>query len=161
MLEAIEDGWLKIEETRPAPGYQLPADPITEVYVKGGGEKTIIIPNTPRSALVVYKQDSVTGAGISGCRFQLKYLGGEVSGSGGTVIGTYVTSANGSFTVTGLKKGYYICEEVASDSGHVIDSAPQSFYVSGEEQDIVTLYFDNSPKGSLLVKKVSAPTTAL
>lgn len=156
VLEAIEDGWLKIEETRPAPGYQLPADPITEVYVKGGEEKTIIIPNTPRSALVVYKQDSVTGAGISGCRFQLKYLGGEVSGNGGTVIGTYVTSANGSFTVTGLKKGYYICEEVASDSGHVIDSAPQSFYVSGEEQDIVTLYFDNSPKGSLLVKKVSS-----
>jgi len=97
----------------------------------------------------------VTGAGISGCRFQLKYLGGEVSGSGGTVIGNYVTSANGSFIVTGLKKGYYICEEVESDSGHVIDSAPQSFYISGEEQDIVTLYFSNAPKGAVLVKKVS------
>ena len=105
---------------------------------------------------MVYKQDSVTGAGISGCRFQLKYLGGEVSGSGGTVIGTYTTSANGSFTVTGLKKGYYICEELESDSGHVIDAAPQSFYISGEDQDIVTLYFSNAPKGAVLVKKVSA-----
>ena len=105
---------------------------------------------------MVYKQDSVTGAGISGCRFQLKYLGGEVSGSGGTVIGTYTTSANGSFTVTGLKKGYYICEEMESDSGHVIDAAPQSFYISGEDQDIVTLYFSNAPKGAILVKKVSS-----
>ena len=105
---------------------------------------------------MVYKQDSVTGAGISGCRFQLKYLGGEVSGSGGTVIGTYTTSANGSFTVTGLKKGYYICEELESDSSHVIDAAPQSFYISGEDQDIVTLYFSNAPKGGVLVKKVSA-----
>ena len=156
ILEGIEDGWLTIKETKPAPGYQLPEDPVTEVYVKGGENKTVTISNTPLSALVVYKQDSVTGAGISGCRFQLKYLGGEVSGSGGTVVGTYVTSANGSFTVTGLKKGYYICEELESDSGHVIDAAPQSFYLSGEDQDIMTLYFSNAPKGAVLVKKVSA-----
>lgn len=156
ILEGIEDGWLTIKETKPAPGYQLPDDPVTEVYVKGGENKTVTIPNTPLSALVVYKQDSVTGAGISGCRFQLKYLGGEVSGSGGIVIGTYTTSANGSFTVTGLKKGYYICEELESDSGHVIDAAPQSFYISGEDQDIVTLYFSNAPKGAILVKKVSS-----
>ena len=156
VLEGIEDGWLTIEESKPAPGYQLPEDPVTEVYVKGGENKTVTISNTPLSALVVYKQDSVTGAGISGCRFQLKYLGGEVSGSGGTVVGTYVTSANGSFTVTGLKKGYYICEELESDSGHVIDAVPQSFYLSGEDQDIMTLYFSNAPKGAVLVKKVSA-----
>ena len=156
VLEGIEDGWLTIEETKPAPGYQLPEDPVTEVYVKGGENKTITISNIPLSALVVYKQDSVTGAGISGCRFQLKYLGGEVSGSGGTVVGTYTTSANGSFTVTGLRKGYYICEELESDSGHVIDAAPQSFYISGKDQDIVTLYFSNAPKGAVLVKKVSS-----
>lgn len=156
ILEGIEDGWLKIEETKPAPGFQAPEDPVTEVYVKGGENKTVTISNTPLSALVVYKRDSVTGAGVSGCRFQLRYLGGETSGVDGTVVGTYVTSANGSFTVTGLKKGYYICEELESDSGHVIDSAPQSFYVSGEDQDIVTLYFSNAPKGSILVKKVSS-----
>lgn len=156
VLEGIEDGWLKIEETSPAPGYQAPEDPITEVYVKGGENKTVTVSNIPLSALVVYKQDSVTGAGISGCRFQLRYLGGETSGIDGTVVGTYVTSANGSFTATGLKKGYYICEEVESDSGHVIDSAPQSFYISGEDQDIVTLYFSNAPKGAVLVKKVSS-----
>ena len=160
VLEGIEDGWLNIEETRPAPGFQAPEDPVTEVYVKGGENKTITIPNTPLSALVVYKRDSVTGAGISGCLFQLRYLGGETSGVDGTVVGTYVTSANGSFTVTGLKKGYYICEELESDSGHVIDSAPQSFYVSGKDQDIVTLYFSNAPKGSVLVKKVSASDNA-
>lgn len=155
VLEGLEDGWLKIEETKPAPGFQMPEDPITEVYIKGGENKTVTIPNTPLSALVVYKRDSVTGAGLSGCLFQLRYLGGETSGSGGTVIGTYQTSENGSFTVTGLKRGYYICEELESDSGHVIDTAPQSFYISGEDQDVVTLYFGNAPKGAVLVKKVS------
>ena len=160
VLEGIEDGWLKIEETKPATGFQAPEDPVTEVYVKGGENKTVTISNTPLSALVVYKRDSVTGAGIAGCLFQLRYLGGETSGVDGTVVGTYVTSANGSFTVTGLKKGYYICEELESDGTHVIDSAPQSFYVSGEDQDIVTLYFSNAPKGSVLVKKVSASDNA-
>ena len=156
VLEGLEDGWLKIEETKPAPGFQMPEDPITEVYVKSGENKTVTIQNTPLSALVVYKRDSVTGAGLSGCLFQLRYLGGETSGSGGTVIGTYQTSENGSFTVTGLKRGYYICEELESDSGHVIDTAPQSFYISGEDQDVITLYFGNAPKGAVLVKKVSA-----
>lgn len=156
VLEDIEDGWLMIEETKPAPGFQAPKDPVTEVYVQGGENKTVTVSNTPLSALVVYKQDSVTGSGISGCRFQLRYLGGETSGVDGTVVGTYVTSANGSYTATGLKRGYYICEEVESDSGHVIDSAPQSFFISGEDQDIVTLYFSNAPLGSVLVKKVSS-----
>ena len=56
---------------------------------------------------------------------------------------------NGSFTVTGLKAGYYICEELASDSGHVIDTAPQSFYICGKDQDVVTNSTSgNSPKGS-------------
>ena len=151
----LKDGWFRVKELEPPVGFSIKDSDTQEAFVQAGKGHTFRFENTPLSALVVYKQDSVTGTGISGCRFQLKYLGGEVSGSGGTVIGNYVTSANGSFTVTGLKKGYYICEEVESDGAHVIDSAPQSFYISGEDQDIVTLYFGNSPKGAVLVKKVS------
>ncbi len=156
VLEGIEDGWLKIMELEPPTGYALSEPSTQEVYISGGESKTVLFQNVPLSALVVYKRDSVTGAALSNCLFQLSYLGGDTSGSGGTVIGTYRTSENGSFIVTGLKAGYYICEELESDSGHVIDSAPQSFYISGKDQDVVTLYFGNSPKGSLLVKKVSA-----
>lgn len=152
----LRDGWFRVKELEPPAGFSIKDSDTQEAFVQAGKGHTFRFENTPLSALVVYKQDSVTGAGISGCRFQLKYLGGEVSGSGGTVIGNYVTSSNGSFTVTGLKAGYYICEEVESDSGHVIDAAPQSFYISGEEQDIVTLYFSNAPKGTVLVKKVSS-----
>ena len=150
----LRDGWFRVKELEPPAGFSIKDSDTQETFVQAGKGHTFRFENTPLSALVVYKQDSVTGAGISGCRFQLKYLGGEVSGSGGTVIGNYVTSANGSFTATGLKKGYYICEEVESDGAHVIDSAPQSFYISGEDQDIVTLYFGNSPKGSVILRKV-------
>ena len=88
--------------------------------------------------------------------FQVRYLSGNTSGTGGTVIGTYRTSVNGSFTVTGCKSGTYIIEELSSDGSHVIDTPPQTVYLSGEEQEVVQIYFGNATKGALLVTKVSA-----
>ena len=152
----LRDGWFRVKELEPPAGFSIKDSDTQEAFVQAGKGHTFLFENTPLSALVVYKRDSVTGAALPNCRFQLSYLGGSTSGTGGTVIGTYVTSENGSFTVTGLKAGYYICEEVESDGAHVIDSAPQSFYISGEDQDIVTLYFGNAPKGAVLVKKVSS-----
>lgn len=155
-LTGLWDGWYKVTEQEPPTGYAI-KEATQEVYIKSGTSKTLTFENIPLSALVVWKYDSVTGEAVSNAVFQVKYLGGT-SGTGGTVIGTYKTSANGSFTVTGLKEGTYIVEELSSDSGHVIDSAPQTVYISGKQQDVVQLYFGNSPKGSLLVKKIDSAT---
>ena len=86
---------------------ELAPDASVKVYIKSGTSKTLTFENVPLSALVVWKYDSVTGEAVSNAVFQVKYLTGT-SGTGGTVIGTYKTSANGSFTVTGLKEGTYI-----------------------------------------------------
>ena len=155
-LTGLRDGWYKVTEQEPPTGYAI-KEAEQEVYIKSGTGKVLTFENIPLSALVVWKYDSVTGEAVSNAVFQVKYLGGT-SGTGGTVIGTYKTSANGSFTVTGLKEGTYIVEELSSDSGHVIDSAPQTAYISGKQQDVVQLYFGNSPKGSLLVKKIDSVT---
>ena len=155
-LTGLRDGWYKVTEQEPPTGYAI-KEATQEVYIKSGTSKTLTFENIPLSALVVWKYDSVTGEAVSNAVFQVKYLGGT-SGTGGTVIGTYKTSANGSFTVTGLKEGTYIVEELASDSGHVIDSAPQTVYISSKQQDVVQLYFGNSPKGALLVKKIDSVT---
>lgn len=155
-LTGLRDGWYKVTEQEPPTGYAI-KEATQEVYIKSGTGKVLTFENIPLSALVVWKYDSVTGAAVQGAVFQVKYLTGT-SGTGGTVIGTYKTSANGSFTVTGLKEGTYIVEELASDSGHVIDTAPQTAYISGKQQDVVQLYFGNSPKGALLVKKIDSAT---
>ena len=155
-LTGLRDGWYKVTEQEPPTGYAI-KEATQEVYIKSGTGKVLTFENIPLSALVVWKYDSVTGEAVSSAVFQVKYLGGT-SGTGGTVIGTYKTSANGSFTVTGLKEGTYIVEELSSDSGHVIDSAPQTVYISGKQQDVVQLYFGNSPKGNLLVKKIDSAT---
>jgi len=155
-ISGLRDGWYKISELEPPTGYAI-KEATQEVYIKSGTSKTLTFENIPLSALVVWKYDSVTGEAVSNAVFQVKYLTGT-SGTGGTVIGTYKTSANGSFTLTGLREGTYIVEELVSDSGHVIDSAPQTAYISGKQQDVVQLYFGNSPKGALLVKKIDSVT---
>lgn len=154
-ISNLKDGWYKITELESVPGYRIKDPPTQEVFVKAGESKTVTFENTPLSALVVFKFDSVTGEAVKNAVFQVKYLTGT-SGTGGTVIGTYKTSTSGSFTVTGLDEGTYIVEELASDSGHVIDTAPQTAYISGKDQDVVELYFGNSPKGALLVKKINS-----
>ena len=153
---SLRDGWFRVKELEPAPGFAL-ADPDTqEAFIAAGEGHTFRFLNRPLSAISVWKYDSETGAAIEGAVFQVRYLSGNTSGTGGTVIGTYRTSANGSFTVTGCKAGTYIIEELSSDGSHVIDTPPQTVYLSGENQEVVQVYFGNSPKGSLLIKKVSS-----
>ena len=154
----LRDGWYRVQEITPPTGYALDAEP-QEFYLKASTSKTITFEDTPLSALVVFKYDSVTGEAVSGAVFQVKYLSGT-SGTGGTVIGTYKSSSNGSFTVTGLKAGTYVVNEIASDSEHVIDTAPQTVYISGKDQDVVSLYFGNATKGSVLITKKDAVTLA-
>lgn len=156
-LDKLDTGWYKVVEVDPPIGYTLRDPSEQTIYVDNDKAVELIFENTPLSALVVWKFDSVTGEALEGAVFQVRYLGGT-SGTGGTVIGTYKTSANGSFTVTGLEAGTYVVEELASPNGHVIDTAPQTVFISGKEQDVVQLYFGNSPKGSLLIKKIDSET---
>ena len=156
VLTDAERGWYKIvEESCPQGFGYLDGESVQEFYLEENTSKTIIIRNVPLSALVGFKYDAKSGKGIPGCRFELRYLSGNTSGTGGTVIGTYVTGPNGAFTVTGLKKGTYICEEVSSDGSLIIDREPQTVWISGEDQDVVTLRFGNAPLGSLLITKLS------
>ena len=156
ILTDAERGWYKIVEESCPQGFGfLDGEAVQEFYLEENTSKTVIIRNVPLSALVGFKYDTKTGKGIPGCRFELRYLSGNTSGTGGTVIGTYVTGPNGAFTVTGLKKSTYICEEVSSDGNHIIDSEPQTVWISGEDQDVVIIRFGNSPFGSLLITKLS------
>ena len=153
---SLRDGWFRIEELEPPAGFSLTESSKQEAFIAAGEGHTFRIFNRPNSAICVWKYDSESGAAIEGAVFQVRYLSGNTSGTGGTVIGTYRTSINGSFTVTDCKPGTYIIEELSSDGSHVIDTPPQTVYLSGEEQEVVQVYFGNSPMGSLLIKKVSS-----
>ena len=154
-LTDVNRGWYKLVEESAPKGFGIQGSGVTEFYLEANTSKTVTVDNVPHSALVVYKYDAKTGKGLEGCRFELRYLSGNTSGTGGTVIGTYVTGPNGAFTVTNLKKGTYVCQELESDGNHSIDREPQTVWISGEDQDVVTLRFGNAPLGSLLITKLS------
>ena len=152
--DALKSGWYKVTEEAPASGFAPADEPTQEFYLAGNENAVKIWENRPLSALVVFKYDEKTGAALQGAEFQIRYLGGT-SGIGGTVIGTYTTSENGSIILTRLKAGTYIVEETKASPFYSIDTPPQTVLLSGKDQDVVTLRFGNQPYGSVLIKKLA------
>ena len=152
--DALKSGWYKVTEEAPASGFAPADEPTQEFYLAGNENAVKIWENRPLSALVIFKYDEKTGAALQGAEFQIRYLGGT-SGIGGTVIGTYTTSENGSIILTRLKAGTYIVEETKASPFYSIDTPPQTVLLSGKDQDVVTLRFGNQPYGSVLIKKLA------
>ena len=161
-LDHLKEGWYRFTEVEAPAGYQLDEPSTQEIYLKGDDNAELTFKDTPLSAIIVMKKDGVNGKALPGATFQLRYLGGT-SGTGGTAIGEKVTDQNGVCSWTGLKAGTYIVEEVKPAPGYNIVEGPKTVYISGKAQDVITVSFDNSPDGTLLIKKVDAknPTKVL
>ena len=159
ILPEIKDGWYKVTELEPASGYAIKEAATQECFISGGESKVLTFENTPLSAIIIRKVDSESGQPLEGAWFRIRYLGGT-SGTGGTVIGEYHTSSNGTIVVTGLKAGTYVCEEISAPDGYVITDATETVYLSGKDQDVITVTFGNDKMGSLLIVKKDAVTGA-
>jgi len=159
ILPEIKDGWYKVTELEPASGYAIKEPATQECFIPGGESKVLTFENTPLSAIIIRKVDSESGQPLEGAWFRIRYLGGT-SGTGGTVIGEHLTSSNGTIVVTGLKAGTYVCEEISAPDGYVITDATETVYLSGKDQDVITVTFGNDKMGSLLIVKKDAVTGA-
>ena len=159
ILPEIKDGWYKVTELEPASGYTIKEPATQECFISGGESKVLTFENTPLSAIIIRKVDSESGQPLEGAWFRIRYLGGT-SGTGGTVVGEYKTSSNGTIVATGLKAGTYVCEEISAPDGYVITDATETVYLSGKDQDVITVTFGNDKMGSLLIIKKDAVTGA-
>ena len=159
ILPEIKDGWYKVTELEPASGYAIKEPATQECFIAGGESKVLIFENTPLSAIIIRKVDSESGQPLEGAWFRIRYLGGT-SGTGGTVVGEYKTSSNGTIVATGLKAGTYVCEEISAPDGYVITDATETVYLSGKDQDVITVTFGNDKMGSLLIVKKDSVTGA-
>lgn len=159
ILPEIKDGWYKVTELEPASGYAIKEPATQECFISGGESKVLTFENMPLSAIIIRKVDSESGQPLEGAWFRIRYLGGT-SGTGGTVIGEYRTSSNGTIVVTGLAAGTYVCEEISAPDGYVITDATETVYLSGKDQDVITVTFGNDKMGSLLIVKKDAVTGA-
>ena len=77
----------------------------------------------------------------------------------GQIIGTEETDSAGKITVTNVETGMYAFVEISAPSGYSITRSTQTVYLAANgEQSVVTVSFDNTPNGGLLVRKVDAKT---
>ena len=159
ILPEVKDGWYKVTELEPASGYAIKEPATQECFISGGESKVLTFENTPLSAIIIRKVDSESGQPLEGAWFRIRYLGGT-SGTGGTVVGEIKTSQNGTAILTGLAAGTYVCEEISAPDGYVITDATETVYLSGKDQDVITVTFGNDRMGSLLVVKKDAVTGA-
>ena len=159
ILPEIKDGWYKVTELEPASGYAIKEPATQECFISGGESKVLTFENTPLSAIIIRKVDSESGQPLEGAWFRVRYLGGT-SGTGGTVVGEIKTSQNGTAILTGLAAGTYVCEEISAPDGYVITDAAETVYLSGKDQDVITVTFGNDKMGSLLIVKKDAVTGA-
>ena len=159
ILPEIKDGWYKVTELEPASGYAIKEPATQECFISGGESKVLTFENTPLSSIIIRKVDSESGQPLEGAWFRIRYLGGT-SGTGGTVVGEYKTSSNGTIVATGLKAGTYVCEEISAPDGYVITDTAETVYLSGKDQDVITVTFGNDKMGSLLIVKKDAVTGA-
>ena len=159
ILPEIKDGWYKVTELEPASGYAIKEPATQECFIAGGESKVLTFENTPLSAIIIRKVDSESGQPLEGAWFRIRYLGGT-SGTGGTVVGEIKTSQNGTAILTGLAAGTYVCEEISAPDGYVITDTTETVYLSGKDQDVITVTFGNDKMGSLLIVKKDAVTGA-
>ena len=159
ILPEIKDGWYKVTELEAPHGYSIKEPASQECFISGGESKVLTFENTPLSAIIIRKVDSETGQPLEGAWFRIRYLGGT-SGTGGTVVGEHKTSSNGTIVATGLKAGTYVCEEISAPDGYVITDATETVYLSGKDQDVITVTFGNDKMGSLLIVKKDSVTGA-
>ncbi len=157
ILPEVKDGWYKVTELEAPHGYSIKEPATQECFISGGESKVLTFENTPLSAIIIRKVDSESGQPLEGAWFRIRFLGGT-SGTGGTVIGEYRTSSNGTIVATGLKAGTYVCEEISAPDGYVITDATETVYLSGKDQDVITVTFGNDKMGSLLIVKKDAVT---
>lgn len=159
ILPEVKDGWYKVTELEPASGYTIKEPATQECFIAGGESKVLTFENTPLSAIIIRKVDSESGQPLEGAWFRIRYLGGT-SGTGGTVVGEIKTSQNGTAILTGLAAGTYVCEEISAPDGYVITDAAETVYLSGKDQDVITVTFGNDKMGSLLIVKKDSVTGA-
>ena len=151
-----EVGWHRVRELEPLAGYSIKGSDTQDVFLEADKTRVVTFQNTPLSAIIIRKFGSV-GEPVPDTWFQVRYLGGAVSGTGGTVIGNFKTSLNGTIVLTGMKAGYYIIEEVIpKEPEYELSGETQTIYLSGLNQDVVTVDFRNAKKGQLVIAKKSS-----
>jgi len=142
-----------VTETK-APSTYNKSAPITITIDTSTKTGTIIMQNTPKGSLEIYKRGELedgTFSPLNGATFRITSTGGYNQ--------TVTITQNGYIKITDLMPGTYTVTEIAAPPGYVIDPTPQTLVVGGNAT--ATYRFDNRlMRGSLKLIKTDILTGA-
>ena len=163
-IDGLEPGKsVIVTETRAPDGYEIDTQSQT-IQIQAGRTVSLTFKNEPRGALIIQKQNSVTGQPLAGAQFRVTTasgcevgLDGVIGDSTLTQAGIFETDANGEIRISNLTPGAYVLTELQAPEGYTIDN-PSTNVVIGEGGDTQTVVITNTPKGGLLIKKMDSVT---
>lgn len=158
-IDGLEPGKsVIVTETRAPDGYEIDTQSQT-IQIQAGRTVSLTFKNDPRGALIIQKQDRVTGQPLAGAQFRVTTasgcevgLDGVIGDSTLTQNGIFTTDSSGEIHITNLAPGAYVLTEIKAPDGYVMD-APSTNVVIGKGGDTQTVVITNSKAGSLIIDK--------
>ena len=143
-------GTLVVKETKPLDGYVVdPATQTQTVEVNPDDTQTLTFYNTPAGGLQIVKSDEDTGKRISGVKFEVRKMDGEI-------LGTYTTDRNGVISIPNAESGWYSIVELKAADGYELDTTPVQACV--KDGQTTTVEITNQRMASIMIHKVDANT---
>ena len=99
--------------------------------------------------LQIIKSDKDSGKRISGVKFEIRKMNGEI-------IGAYTTDSDGVIYLPEAESGWYTVTELEAASGYLLDTTPHRIEV--KDGQTATLEITNRKACSILIHKIDANT---
>lgn len=143
-------GTVVVTEVETITGYTIDENTRTQtVVVNPNDTQTLYFYNTPVGGLQIIKSDKDSGKRISGVKFEIRKMNGEI-------IGAYTTDSDGIIYLPKAESGWYTVTELEAASGYLLDTTPHRIEV--KDGQTATLEIINHKSSRILLHKVDKAT---
>ena len=147
VITDLTPGWYTVTETKAPDGYLLNSTP-QQILIVDGQDKTIELFNEKKPSLTILKVDNVTKMPLQYAKFKIE----KKTEVGATLIGEYVSDADGIVHLENITPGRYLITEIQSPDGYDIDNTVHE--VTIEQGQAYQIEFTNTAKSPIYIQKV-------
>ena len=140
----------EVTELQAPSGYHL-NEKVFTAELEENQTVTVTIPDKVKPGLIIRKVDAETGEPLAGAVF-------TVTRADGSLIGEYLSDANGMVVIENLPEGTYIIEEIQPPEGYLLDGENSKKTVNLSFENSQEVVFRDFAKPKLLIRKIDVDT---
>jgi uncharacterized surface anchored protein len=147
IITNLVPGWYTITETNAPEGYLLDSTP-QQILMVEGRDEVVELFNERKPSLTILKVDDVTKTPLQYARFRIE----QKTEHGVSLIGEYITDADGMVYLDNIIPGRYLITETAAPDGYNIDTGTHE--VTIESGQAYQIEFTNTAQSPIYIQKV-------